>query len=399
MNKINILIISSILLGMVVFVAVVIRGLKRVDENMIKEVEESGEKKAGIFVRCKNWFITLFELVIKKIKKGVQILHLHVLRLKRKNSDEVVKAKEELVIDEEIEIEGDTPKENNAKNENDLLENFMAESNDSDKAQIQKERKEAIARNEIKEKKIALFSKQSKNNNNIKQETSSIENINPESDLAKEENINDDDKKQVVDTQSSQRRKNWTKIFRFGKKKSKNIDKIDETETWTLAGSDKTGIDSCDDSQDDSQLDFGEATKEKRTNNNQKEKIEFNKNARKVIGVDIQEQEKSEQPTQKIFTQDIISKVDKDPLREMQVKDRDNFIGVDREILEKKILQKIDKDPTNLDNYKELGILYIKMEKYDDAREVFEYILTVAPRDLVAIKKIKKIKLLKRLKK
>ena len=69
-------------------------------------------------------------------------------------------------------------------------------------------------------------------------------------------------------------------------------------------------------------------------------------------------------------------------------------LGVDRKILEKKILQRIDKDPTNVNNYHELGELYIKMKKYDDAMEVFGYILEVSPDDLEAKRRQGKIKLL-----
>ncbi len=74
----------------------------------------------------------------------------------------------------------------------------------------------------------------------------------------------------------------------------------------------------------------------------------------------------------------------------------DDVLGVDRKILEKKILQRIDKDPVNINNYHELGALYIKMKKYDDAMEVFGYILGVKPDDLEAKRRQDKIKLLKR---
>ncbi len=74
----------------------------------------------------------------------------------------------------------------------------------------------------------------------------------------------------------------------------------------------------------------------------------------------------------------------------------DTVLGVDRKILEKKILQRIDKDPKNIDSYHELGSLYIKMKKYDDAMEVFGYILGVEPNDIEAKRRQDKIKLLKK---
>ena len=85
--------------------------------------------------------------------------------------------------------------------------------------------------------------------------------------------------------------------------------------------------------------------------------------------------------------------------RDIKETSEDDMIGVDRKILEKKILQKIDKNPKNIDNYKELGSLYIKMEKLDDALEVFNYVLSVIPRDVEALNKQNKIKLLKKLQK
>jgi tetratricopeptide (TPR) repeat protein len=81
---------------------------------------------------------------------------------------------------------------------------------------------------------------------------------------------------------------------------------------------------------------------------------------------------------------------------EIDEKNDDVNLGVDRKILEKKILQRIDKDPKNIDNYHELGELYLKMRKYDDAVEVFGYILTVSPNDLEAKRRQDKIKLLKK---
>lgn len=72
----------------------------------------------------------------------------------------------------------------------------------------------------------------------------------------------------------------------------------------------------------------------------------------------------------------------------------DIALGIDRKILEKKILQRIDKDPKNINNYHELGELYIKMKKYVDATEVFGYIVSVSPDDKEARRRQDKIKLL-----
>ncbi len=77
--------------------------------------------------------------------------------------------------------------------------------------------------------------------------------------------------------------------------------------------------------------------------------------------------------------------------------DIDDELGIDREILEKKILQKITNNPRNIEQYRQLGELYIKMKNFDDARSAYKFILQVIPRDIDAKRKIEKIKLLKRL--
>ncbi len=81
---------------------------------------------------------------------------------------------------------------------------------------------------------------------------------------------------------------------------------------------------------------------------------------------------------------------------ELDIKCKVN-IENDRKILEEKILQKIDKDPKSLNNYHELGELYIKMKKYKDALEVFHYVLNVAPNDTKARRRQDKIMLLQKL--
>ncbi len=76
----------------------------------------------------------------------------------------------------------------------------------------------------------------------------------------------------------------------------------------------------------------------------------------------------------------------------------DDALGVDRKILEKKILQKIATNPRDMESYRQLGELYIKMENFDDAQSAYKFILEVSARDIDATRKLEKIKLLKRLK-
>ncbi|MBT3355917.1 hypothetical protein HN784_00670 [bacterium] len=76
----------------------------------------------------------------------------------------------------------------------------------------------------------------------------------------------------------------------------------------------------------------------------------------------------------------------------------DDELGVDRKILEKKILQKIATNPKDIEGYRQLGELYIKMDNFDDAQSAYRFILKVSARDVDASRKLEKIKLLKRLK-
>jgi tetratricopeptide (TPR) repeat protein len=77
--------------------------------------------------------------------------------------------------------------------------------------------------------------------------------------------------------------------------------------------------------------------------------------------------------------------------------DMDDELGIDKEILERKIIQKIAARPRDVENYRQLGELYIKMKNFQDAEESYKQILKITPRDMDAKRKIEKIKLFKRL--
>lgn len=76
----------------------------------------------------------------------------------------------------------------------------------------------------------------------------------------------------------------------------------------------------------------------------------------------------------------------------------DDELGIDRKILEKKILQKIASNPKDIEGYRQLGELYIKMRNFEDAQSAYKFILRISARDADASRKLEKIKLLKRLK-
>jgi tetratricopeptide (TPR) repeat protein len=51
-----------------------------------------------------------------------------------------------------------------------------------------------------------------------------------------------------------------------------------------------------------------------------------------------------------------------------------------------------------VENYRQLGELYLKMESYDDSKECYRQILKIKARDVDAQRKIERINLLKRFK-
>jgi hypothetical protein len=73
-------------------------------------------------------------------------------------------------------------------------------------------------------------------------------------------------------------------------------------------------------------------------------------------------------------------------------------LGVDRKILEKKLINKVAQNPKDVENYRQLGELYLKMESYDDSKECYRQILKIKARDVDAQRKIERINLLKRFK-
>lgn len=53
--------------------------------------------------------------------------------------------------------------------------------------------------------------------------------------------------------------------------------------------------------------------------------------------------------------------------------------GSPNQILEKQILEKIKQDPKNLANYNELGKLYLKKKNFQDATDIYEYLIKHDP--------------------
>ncbi len=284
MNIINIIIISVALFSLLVIIVVVARSLKNTDdEKIIKDIEkEVNSAKPSFYKRIKTGFISLAEVVLRKIKLGLQKTHSWIIREKKKNSNDILKARAELTLTEE---KGNS----------------------------------TVAKNILTDKIVKDISQEN-----------------------------------TVDSLSDSKSKKPTKksfisrLFKKNKaaknldiKKKKNISQPDDGKKWVLGSLP---------SQDEAEA-----------------------------KMTAEEQETPQSPEKTVAD------------------DEDAILGVDYQIIEKKILQRINNSPKNLNNYYELGELYIKMEKLDDALEVFSYLHSVSPADETVATKIKKIKYLQSL--
>ncbi|HHX58310.1 MAG TPA: tetratricopeptide repeat protein [Candidatus Moranbacteria bacterium] len=109
--------------------------------------------------------------------------------------------------------------------------------------------------------------------------------------------------------------------------------------------------------------------------------------------VSIRERSSASQKEEGNFVKDVVA------VEKRLTFDDDVDLGVDYRILEKKILQRVEKNPKDIEVFRQLGELYIKMGEFSDAEEVYKFILKTSPRNSDAKRKLEKIKLLRRLKK
>lgn len=284
MNIVDSIITGVALISVLIVVIIITRSLKSVDKEIVRNIQNGDlDKKKKFVTKLKQATMFFLEWFIGKLKRGTQKIHFWAIKEKKKSKSNVMRAKDELIIKEDKQLE---PK---------II---------------------------ITEK----SNKENKQTNKISGENSVLE----EMFLHDDDAIMDSATKGSDDNESANKSSFIKGLFKgkSNKRRSVDIKKVEDnfSEEWSLGGSGGSG-----DLKDKHQV------------------------------ID--------------STEDVV-------------------LGVDRKILEKKILQKIDKDPTNVNNYHELGELYIKMKKYDDAMEVFGYILDVSPDDLEAKRRQDKIKLL-----
>ncbi len=345
MNIVNIAIIVFILLTLAVIIFVIMKSLKSVDENIIEELKSDKiVKQKSIFRKIKEGIVYLFEVVVKKINQITQKLYSWIVKIKRREKNEIIKAKEELIIKDDISANEQEGIDGTVKSVDDKVDKEDSQGGEIDNGKED----DVIGGIDESDKGDQALDKYF-NDNDKKSSGDKDADASAESYLSEVSDRTKD---------SSKKRGGFVKkIFKKRKKTKQMLDvKEDKSEEWTLGGSD-----ALEENDDD--------TKKERP---QAKKVDITPVGNKF----------------KESTSSIDSGVKKPS--------EDDMLGVDREILEKKILQKIDKNPKNMDNYKELGNLYIKMEKLDDALEVFTYVLSVKPRDVEALNKQSKIKLLKK---
>jgi hypothetical protein len=282
MNIVDSVIIGVSLASVLIVIVVITRSFKRVDKKIIQDIQNSDlNEKKKVLTKLKRSSIFLLEWITGKLKRGIQKIHFWTLREKKRDKSELAKAKNELVIDNNKEVEVENIGVKKIVKKSKPVKKVLDEGSVLDKISLQ-------------EKDVVMDS--------VVQSGKGNENVN-KSNFIKGLFKNKSAKKRSVD------------IKQGGKNSS---------EKWSLEDT------------------FGSRNK---------------KRSRSITKKDV--------------------------------------LGVDRKILEKKILQRINKDPVSINNYHELGALYIKMKKYDDAMEVFGYILGVKPDDTEARRRQDKIKLLK----
>lgn len=357
MDIFNIILISLVFISLTVIIAIFGKNLKQVQKVDVSDKMSMSQtrKKKGIrrfFVKIwegsSNIFVVIAEWIVKKVKRILHLVHFWLIK-KRKGKKEngvvdEVEAKKELIIQEEEDL-GRVINDDLAQDDEQFVEKTTSESVYSIDAEkpISSDDDEMKEMNEESKKKITDFfvRKRKKDNKSDEEQSATVEVIADEA-----LDVPDEEEDSVLEKKGSfvSRLKSRLMIF---KKKNKD-DQATE--------------------QDDNE--FG---------------AQFSDGIVKVSN-------KMQDPTQNNPIKEVFR-----AKGEQEDIDIDDELGVDRKILEKKILQKIANAPSNVENYRQLGELYIKMKSFGDAVDAYRFIVEKFPRDVDAKRKLDKIKLLKRL--
>lgn len=382
MNPFNLIVVSLIFLSLAVIVVVFGRSLSRVKGINVNEVKPRKEKKKKFFLfrffghvagGLKGVFVIFAEWVVRNVKKILHLVHFWLIKTKKKKSGngaaDELEAKKELILQEE-------------KNLDTVINENLGSSEEEQK--IEEGEREKMKEVFVAEEQEVVIPESQQQTEIPAQQRFEEEFEQPQDDPEKENKI--------------------AKFFSW-KKKGKDEGFLAEENEGDLEVGLETEIEEIksEEISDTSSENFWSKMKN-RIPFFSKGKSEEGEGSQEIV----QERDLSEQfsdgvvkvdkpaaqkPQEEFLIKEVVKTV-KDPGENYDV---DDELGVDRKILEKKILQKISKEPKNIEHYRQLGELYIKMGSFEDATDTYKFILKVAPRDADSKRKIEKIKLLKRL--
>ncbi|MDD3608015.1 MAG: hypothetical protein PHQ20_04485 [Candidatus Moranbacteria bacterium] len=398
-------------LGTIVFfVAKYYPQLKEEKNEKGTEIDQKTEtvrkKISGLLVnlinKIKYLFILVAEKTVKKAKEILHLLHYWIIRLKKKNGKkkteedeflEEIEAKEELIRQEEEDLEKVIHEDLGSSEQEEMIEKA--------RRKIEETKKENIA---IVEK-TEMTEKENRRNREGKLNTLDKELIDPAANLDREGMIVSEEFLGEETFSVSTKGDLHEKVADFFS--SQELDKngiINESE-------DIVGMKSSQDIKQETQKKIAEEGYKE--DGRIKKLLGFPK---RFVSKFFQEKRQTAVTEEISYNEeefsDGIVKIEEDermPVKESVLinevvrmdknKDIDEEIGVDRQILEKKLINKIVNNPKQVENYRQLGELYIKMENFSEAGECYQQILRIKMRDVDAKRKLEKIKLLKRIKK
>jgi tetratricopeptide (TPR) repeat protein len=371
-----------------------------------QKTETARKKISGLLInlinKIKYLFILVAEKTVKKAKEILHLLHYWIIRLKKKNGKkkteedeflEEIEAKEELIRQEEEGLERVIHEDLGSSEQEEMIEKA--------RQKIEKTGKEDVTI----VKKTEMIQKGNRRKQEGKLNVWDEELADPTVNLDKEEVIVSEESLEEGNFSVSTKGNSHKKVADFfsGQELDKN-GIIDE-------GDDIVGMKSSQDIKQEAQKEIAEeGYKEggrikkilgfpkrfvsnffqKKEQTAAPEEINYNEEEFSDGIVKIEEDERM--PVKESFLINEVVRMDKN-------KDIDEEIGVDRQILEKKLINKIVNNPKQVENYRQLGELYIKMENFSEAGECYQQILRIKMRDIDAKRKLEKIKLLKRIKK
>lgn len=332
-----------------------------------KTVRSSGFLKKffqSILSAVKRFFIFLAEIVVKKSKNLLHLVHFWLIKLKKRKSElksesEIdFEVKEELIKEEQKTLDtvvNDNLAQSNQKRvQMDNIERHFQPINDEfiSKEVIVEEKNESLEADYFEDNYVSKESIQ-KQQYETDQVTEFIEDKETDDEL-------DQTMKPETDHQLKEKRIWTNKILGFfGKKETKDNNLAKDNEKENVFEEKVTVVEEKFSDGIGQVIEF--ESPEMKDNKLIREVVRIKKN--NIIGQDL-----------------------------------DEDLGIDRKILEKKILQKVAMNPKDPENYRQLGELYIKMENYQDAGECFNQVLRMKLRDADASRKLEKIKLLRRIK-